>query len=463
MHSVLMMRGDDIFAEAYWKPFHRDFCHRMYSQTKSFVGIAVGLLIEDGKISLSDCIADHFPEKTDGRILPPYLEELTVRDLLTMETAGETPRWFTHADPDRVHLYFAENSADHPGGMLWKYDSPGSQLLSVLVEKLSGMPLMEFLRERLFSHMGSFRNAEILKTKTEDSFGDSALLCTTRDMASFGRLLMNGGVWQGKRLMGEDFIRKATSPKVYNDRIGFASAFTQGYGYLIWGTREGGFAFNGMGCQLTVCLPEKNFLFTCTADNQGFDSAKNLIESALFEIIVDHLHPHPLKANPKAALSCRRFAASLQLMHLRGKSFSEEQNRIQGKTFVCRENPMGIRCFSFVFREDQTGEFHYENAQGEKCLLFGMGKNVFSKFPQDGYPTLHAGLPNTEGYRYDCAVSGIWGEESKLLLKLQIIDRYLGNALFTFSFRGNTAVIAMEKKAEDFLKEYHGTAVAEML
>ena len=42
-HGLVMMKGDKIFAENYWAPFNKDFCHRMYSQTKSFVSVAIGL------------------------------------------------------------------------------------------------------------------------------------------------------------------------------------------------------------------------------------------------------------------------------------------------------------------------------------------------------------------------------------------------------------------------------------
>ena len=63
MHSVLLMKGEDIFAEYYWKPFDKDFCHRMYSQTKSYVGVAIGILHQEGLLKLNDKIADYFPRK----------------------------------------------------------------------------------------------------------------------------------------------------------------------------------------------------------------------------------------------------------------------------------------------------------------------------------------------------------------------------------------------------------------
>ena len=85
MHSLLMMRGDKIFAEYYWSPFTKDCCHRMYSQTKSYVSIAIGLLEEEGKLKLSDRILDYFPEKLTGEA-GAFLKEQTVKDMLTMRT-----------------------------------------------------------------------------------------------------------------------------------------------------------------------------------------------------------------------------------------------------------------------------------------------------------------------------------------------------------------------------------------
>ncbi len=227
MHSVLLLRGEKLFGEFYWKPFDRAFCHRMYSQTKSYVGIAIGLLEEEGKLSLSDTIASFFPDKLDGT-LHPYMQEQTIRDMLCMTTCAQSPSWFETDDPDRTHEYLNTARIARPSGTIWEYDSPGSQVLSALVERLSGKKLLDYLREKLFCHMGTFETATILETPNGDSWGDSALVCRPLDMLSFGRFVMNYGTWKGKRLMNEAYLRTATSPLVSTRTTGHDAFNTHG-------------------------------------------------------------------------------------------------------------------------------------------------------------------------------------------------------------------------------------------
>lgn len=458
-HGVLMMRGDDIFSEFYYAPFRKDTIHRMYSQTKSFAGIAIGLLEEEGKLSLDDTLASFFPEKIHGE-LNPWLASQTVRQTLMMETTGHTASWFT--DPtaqDRTEHYFRTINSTHPAGTFWEYDSPGSQVLCALAEKLSGKPMLEYLKEKLFNHMGTFQTAKILKIPNGDSFGDSAMLCTLRDMASFGRLLMKGGVHQGKRLMNESYIKAATSRLVDNDESGFGEHFHQGYGYQIWQAPRGGFAFVGMGNQCTVCLPDLDFLFTIVSDNQGYLNGSgpySLILAALYDFIVDELQDAPLPEDPENYRAYLALSQNLQLKHLPGDTDSPFATSIDGVTYLCEDNPMGIREFSLRFAPDHTGEFHYTNAQGKKVIPFGLGKNVFGDFPQLGYSQEYCCVPTSDGSMYRCAASAAWREEKKLLLKVQIIDAYLGNFVAIFSFRDNGATVRMCKTAEAFLNEYHG-------
>lgn len=462
-HGVLLMKGDNVFGEYYWEPFKQDTIHRMYSQTKSYVGIAIGLLLEDGKLTLDDKILDHFAEKLDGEP-KRFLKDLTIRDMLTMSTCGENPYWFTYGDPDRTHLYVNQAGGKAPAGMRYRYDSSGSQVLCALVEKLSGQSMFDFMYDRIFKHLGTFKTATILKAPNGDSWGDSALVCTPRDMASFGRFLMKEGEWDGKRLMSADYIREATSAVVDNhEDSAFDEFYCQGYGYQIWRLPENAFAFNGMGCQLTACLPDKDLTFVITSDNQGYAASKALILSAFYEHIVDNMGDAPLAEDAEAYAEALAIGKSLKLAGMSGKTDSPYAAVLNGKVYECEQNPAGITKFSFVFKEDGTGEWHYTNAQGDKVLPFGMGKNVFGKFPQLGYSNDYGVTPTTDGFMYDCAASAAWGNEQKLLLRVQVIDRYLGNLFCIFSFKEDYANVVMRKNAEAFLNEYQGDFVAHLV
>ena len=145
------------------------------------------------------------------------------------------------------------------------------------------------MKEKLFNRMGAFQTATVLKAPNGDSWGDSAMICTLRDMAAFGQLVMNYGTWEGERLMNEKFLRTATSKLVDNNSSAHYSIYNQGYGYQIWRIANNGFAFVGMGDQLTICIPEKKFMFVCTADHQmpanvGSKGAmRNVLVNALYE------------------------------------------------------------------------------------------------------------------------------------------------------------------------------------
>lgn len=461
MHSVLMIKGNSIFSENYWAPFHKDFCHRMYSQTKSYVGVAIGLLEEEGKLNLDDPMAKYFPERID-RELPEYLAKQTIREMLTMTTCGKGGRWFTAGDPDRTHLYFATWDGSRPAGTYFDYDSPGSQVLCSLVEKLSGKSLFDYLDEKIFRELGTFKTATILKTPCGDSWGDSALVCTPRDMASFARFVMNYGTWNGKRLMNEEYLRKATTKQVGNHRTGFDLYESHGYGYQIWMTERNGFSFNGMGGQYTICVPDKDFIFVCTGDNQGYPNFSQVLFSAVFDMIVNNLEDKPLEENSAAYKTLCETSKNLKLRAMKGDLSSPYTEKINGREFVCNSNPMGITKFAFHFFEDSPCEFRYTNAQGDKTLYFKMGENHFGKFPQFGYSNEVGGQRTTDGFLYNCAASAAWDDPSKLMLYVQVVDRYFGTLYMLFAFKGDEVAVNMVKTAEDFFGEYQGSMVAKL-
>ena len=462
-HGLLMMRNGKIFHENYWKPFNQDFCHRMYSQTKSFVGIAIVMLAERGKLNINDCIVDYFPEKINGE-LSENLKKLTIRNMLTMNTAGQAGNWFTDNAFDRTSYYFETNEADHVPGTTWGYDSAGSQVLSALVEKLSGTTLLDFLKTNLFDKMGTFKTAEMLQTPNGDSWGDSAMLCTLRDMASFAQLLANGGKWNGEELISEYWVNQAISKQVDNHEKLTNEVFREGYGYQIWRTAQNGFAFVGMGDQLTICLPDRGFIFTITSDNQIANPvARSLVVNNLFNFIIDDIVDVELPTNVEANGKLKALCDGLKLRFVKGQEDSPLRGKISGRTFVCEPNRMGFKWFKFVFEDATKGALVYENEQGEKRIDFGVNHNVFGNFPQYGYNNQRGVVPTTDGFTFKDAVSFAWLSDNKIGVLVQIIDRYFGACSMIYSFNGEDVALHFEKSAEYFLNEYFGKANAKLV
>ena len=117
LHSLLMMKGEDIFCECYWKPYTVDSNHRMYSQTKSYVSIAIGLLEEDGKLSLSDKIADHFPEKIKGPV-SEFVSNLTIEELSDFVETVPLGRMGTAEEIAQTIFFLASDQADYITGQV---------------------------------------------------------------------------------------------------------------------------------------------------------------------------------------------------------------------------------------------------------------------------------------------------------------------------------------------------------
>ncbi len=454
-HSLLLTRGDKIFCEKYYAPFDENFKHRMYSVSKSFVSVAIGLLIEDGKLSLEDKFISFFPEYTEG-MNDPWFEEMTIRNALTMSTCTPAmPDWFTCGTKDRTEIYFQGHATMIPGTR-FQYDSPGSYMLGVIVEKLTGKPFLEFLQERFLNAIGFSADAYCVQCPGGHSFADSGVMCTARDLWRFARFVMNGGTWNGVRYMNEAYLREATAFQVANNNRDMDHYGGYGYGYQIWKTPRDGFAFIGMGDQFAICDPETDTILILNSDNQGDPFSRSVLYQALYGLIVEEMG-EPLPENEAALRALRVHEQGDTLRALPRGCDSSFAKELAGRTYRLGENNMHISWFRFEFEGD-GGVLHYENAQGVKALPFGFGHNVFGKFPEEGYADLVAtvGVP---GHRYDCAVSAEWQEEKKLHLCVQIIDKYFGNCNMMFSFKDDRVVVMMQKVAEAFLNEYQGTAL----
>lgn len=454
MHGFLLLRKGQIAAEGYWAPYTRDSMHRMYSISKSFVALAIGLMIDEGKLSLHDRIASFFKDKV-SKNLHPYLAQATIRDLLMM-AAPHTGTTYTQYDPNWVDTFF-QKKPSHPPGMIFRYDTSATVILNTIVEKISGTPFLEYMRDKLLDPLGFSKDAWCVKTPEGTSWGGSGVICTLRDMAKVAYVCMNNGRWNGEQLISEEYIREATSKQIDNSLQGEGD---DGYGYQIWIEKNNGFSFRGMGSQFAFCFPDQELIFACISDTQISGSiATKVLQDAFYDEIFSKIKEHPLPIDEPANDKLEQKIESLRIKPEKGNLTSSYVDYIHGKWFTLYDNPMKITRMRFHFN-DTEGIWEYENNYGLHQLGFGLGKKKAGTFPQKNYFGEQIGTESGKGY--DCLVSGAWVEEHKLNLLVYITDDYLGTARMSFSFKENKIAVHMIKAAEWFLDEYAGFAGGEL-
>ncbi|HLY74380.1 MAG TPA: serine hydrolase, partial [Planctomycetota bacterium] len=250
MNSFMLVRHGHVIAEGWWGPYDSESNHELYSLSKSFTSTAVGFAVAEGRLSLDDEVLKLFPEDA-----PPEpsanLKSMRIRDLLTM-SAGHQDETSSAADKITPKS-FLSHPVPHKPGTHFKYNTPASFMLSAAVQKRTGQTLVEYLKPRLFEPLGISR--PVWDTNSQGiALGGYGLRVRTEDIARFGQLYLQRGVWQGKQLLPADWIDLATSRQVSNGSNP-KSDWEQGYGFQFWRCRHGAYRGDGAFGQYCVVLP----------------------------------------------------------------------------------------------------------------------------------------------------------------------------------------------------------------
>jgi hypothetical protein len=452
MHNIMILRHGKIAAEAHFPPFTADSFHRMYSVTKSFVSVAVGFMIDEGKISLQSRMADFFPEYL-GETVHPFIAGMTVRDCLLMATPYNRTT-YTFNDKNFAGTFYTAE-ATHKPGTVFNYDTSGTVALNALVEKISGVSLIEYLRPRLFEPIGFSKDVWCVERPEGGAWGGSGLLCSVYDLARFGLFLLNRGQWQGRQLLSSSYLKEACSPLIDNRVSTMGPEMRFGYGYQIWQTRNNGFCAWGMGTQLAVCHPGKDLLLVTTGDTQCVTSGQDIVLDAFWRFVFPYISDEPLPDNTGDSAKLKNKLSCLEFPSVDGEKTSPEQNVFKGKKYRFSENPMKIKWVIFEFTNDEA-IMKYENAAGNHELRFGLGKYVEGIFPETYYSDRRIGRPAGRGFRYKA--SGSWFNPRSFTFYLYVIDNCFGTLKANCYFRENTLTLQMSKAAEWFMDEYAGMA-----
>lgn len=451
MHHFMALRHGKVICECNFAPYPKGMWHITHSMCKSITGMAIGMLIEEGKLKLDENIYDIFSDQINAlsKIFRPVI---TVENLLTM-TSGVTFNESGIVSGNDWLGSFLNASVNGKPGTEFQYNSLNTYVLSAIVTKRTGETLTEYLTPRLFGPLGITKYYWETCPKGITKGGWGLFLCA-EDMAKLGQLYLQRGKWNGQQLVSEYWIEISTARhlKTQND--------TYGYGYQLWmEQRPGSFEYNGMLGQNVIIYPDMDMVLVTNAGN------KEMFQDCIMLNIIRKYFPvnyHPADVLPENPLSyglLKRLCGELEngennnrstslrggwkrnVVSRRNHSDKKYSSRISaavnrpsdhhsfmrivsGRTYVMEQQNIGIApLFVQVFHNNMTdgiSEISFTYDAGNFYVSFTEGE-VIHKLPV-GFGRAADGCVDLHGEHYLVATLGEFARDENDIpvLKLEI-------------------------------------------
>jgi CubicO group peptidase (beta-lactamase class C family) len=439
-HSVMVIRHGHVIAEGWWYPFSSDRRQQLYSLSKSFTGTAIGLAVDEKRLSIDDTILSIFPEYAPKEI-SANLAALKVRHLLSMSVGhGKDSVLLLEASAPGVpweQTFLSLPVVFEPGSQ-FMYNSGASYMLSSIINKLTGKSANEYLKPRLYDPLGI-----VGATWTENAegvdMGASNLRIRTEDIGKLGQLYLQKGMWNGKQILSKEWVAQATTKKIDSGQPG--SSWGYGYGYQFWMNPPGGFRADGAYGQYSMVFPDKDAVVVITSESAD--------KAATMKTVWDHMYPAfgdktPLPAQPSDRSRLQATLNTLAFIPPRINDHSPLSATISGKEYILDQNPFNARSVSFRFAGDQT--IFTLKTEGKPDIVITCGT---TRWIIDGNrkPEAHS-LFSLRRIDFDSlvAASATWSDEHTLMLTFRFIEAIHGDSL-TCIFDGDKLRIKLQFSA----------------
>ncbi len=262
IHSFMVIRHGKVAAECYRAPFTANRPHAMYSVSKTVTATAIGLAISEGFLDIKDKVKDFFPDYAEG-IKDDKLNSLTVEHLVTM-TSGKDPSVFADKSKGNwIEYYFSAPWYNEPGKE-FRYINENIYMLSAIIKRATGKSVREFLKPRLFEPLGI--DYPFWET---DSYGIEAggwgLYLKTEDFAKIMLTYSNGGIYDGTRIIPEEWVLFASEKRADSSSEIDADA-SVGYGCCLWRCKNfNGYRADGMFSQYGIVFEDYDAVLVVTS------------------------------------------------------------------------------------------------------------------------------------------------------------------------------------------------------
>lgn len=293
VHSLIVVKDGKVVYERYEPGHEPEVRHILWSASKTFTATAVGFAVQDGLLSTEDKVLKFFSEEEIPAEHNPWLDQMTVKNLLTMSSGIEPvhagiPRY--DEDYDWAMTQLSQPMYFEPGTR-FRYDSFDSYLLSVIVSRVTGQRMDEYLDGKLFKPLG-ITDWFWESSPQNYSSGGWGLYLKPESFAKMGQFLLQEGVWNGTRLLNAEWVKEASQPHVmqYAGTDPTPEKLEEykkddkkiGYGYQCWISPGGGYRLDGAWGQYCYVYPEKNLVISCFAHSND----SRLLRNSIYERIL---------------------------------------------------------------------------------------------------------------------------------------------------------------------------------
>lgn len=427
-HSVILMRHGKVAVRLNWAPYTLDTPHTLFSLSKSFCSAAAGFAVAEGLLSYEDKVLDVLKDKAPANP-DKGLAKVTLRHLLTM-SSGLEPRSDTREL--RVMDWVARaltQKTDHEPGTHFHYNTTGTYLVSAMVHKVTGMPIRDYLMPRLFDKLGIVRPQWDVCPMGINA-GGYGLHLSCEDIARFGQLLLQDGMWEGERVLPEGWVKMATDKSIDTADKPEDSDWAQGYGFQFWRTRGGRFRGDGMFGQVCMVDQKQDLVLAVTAGIADMGAEMNLLRDTL----LNGAGMKPAAQAKQRAIKKRAEALSYPLLaddfsgrDLTGSYFARGNRRLRvemradGRVALQLTRPIYNLCFSVKSTTPHTGEATWgipmeaPEAYRGSCGFADGALHFEVRFP--GAPYTYQGILTPRGDDLELTMKGAGSDAGTFLYK----------------------------------------------
>ena len=453
IHSFMIMRHNKICAEGWWSPYAPDLHHGLLSQSKTYTATAIGRAYQEGLLRLDERVVNLFPDKLP-EMVSENLKKLTIYHLLTMSNGMDS---CSETGEDWVRTYLA-TPVNHEPGSVFFYNSAGTNMLGEIILRKTGMSLDDYLKTHLFPQIGiDGRHIVWDRFPNGDEHAAGGMLATTEDNLRLMSLYLNNGVWDGERLLPEDFVQMATTKQIETFEAmqggpeAEATDHLQGYGFQMWmGRPDGCYRSDGAGGQYGIVFPKEDMIVTLTECGRADDAGVQRPLDAVYDTVYRALSDDALPENPAICAKLRRRVAHLSLTHPVYQPYSPMIPRIDGARWVVIHGKPFFTMYKSLLGKTITEgftEFLFRFEAGRiwmECLLDGTWHTF--EIATDGRRMRNVMHYTATPYR-EAYMSGYWENTHTLCIATRWLEGPYEHVLY-FDFDGSGVTITFTDKVD---------------